>query len=373
MTLADLYADEGITGTAIEKRDEFKRMMKDAQNRKIDRIVVKSVTRFARNALECIESVRKLKSYGVSVLFENDHIDTAGMSSEMVLYIKSAFAEKEALSASKRMATSNRMRMEMGAYITPTVPYGYVLADCVLTVVESQAKKVRDIFSLYLNGYGVSSITRIMREREDTDMVWKRGLVQYILSNEKYIGDSLMQKSYTPTMLPLRSRKNKGQMPMYYAENTHEAIISKEVFEQVKEIRANRAKKYYIPSEKNPLFFQGKIYCRKCGWSYKKRMRDDGVYWTCTKRSAVGVECHSFTYSNAELERAFVQMYNTLKQNSRAVVDETLARLTALKTRVNSGNNAISEIDEEIASLGERTKRRTTKLSTGFMWKRMAH
>ena len=150
------------------------------------------------------------------------------------------------------------MRMETGAYITPTVPYGYVLADCVLTVVESQAKKVRDIFSLYLNGYGVSSITRIMREREDTDMVWKRGLVQYILSNEKYIGDSLMKKSYTPTMLPLRSRKNKGQMPMYYAENTHEAIISKEVFEQVKEIRANRAKKYYIPSEKNPLFFKGK-------------------------------------------------------------------------------------------------------------------
>ena len=145
-------------------------------------------------------------------------------------------------------------------------------------------------------------------------MVWKRGLVQYILSNEKYIGDSLMKKSYTPTMLPLRSRKNKGQMPMYYAENTHEAIISKEVFEQVKEIRANRAKKYYIPSEKNPLFFQEKIYCCKCGWSYKKSMRDDGVYWTCTKRSAVGVECHSFTYSNAELERAFVQMYNTLKQ-----------------------------------------------------------
>ena len=123
MELVDIYADEGITGTEIKKRPEFQRMLRDCQNRKLDRVLVKSVTRFSRNSLECIEAVRQMSECGVSVFFENDNLDTATMNSEMMLYIKSAFAQGEALSASKRMTTSVRMRMENGTYVTAVPPY----------------------------------------------------------------------------------------------------------------------------------------------------------------------------------------------------------------------------------------------------------
>ena len=127
MELVDIYADEGITGTCINKRDEFQRMMKDCKAGKVDRIYVKSVSRFARNSLECIESIRLIKKYGTAVFFENDGIDTECMNSEMILYIKSAFAQSESLTGSKRVSTAIRMKMESGDFITTTAPYGYRL------------------------------------------------------------------------------------------------------------------------------------------------------------------------------------------------------------------------------------------------------
>ena len=350
MTLVDIYADEGITGTSMDKRDEFKRMMKDAKNRKIDRVFVKSVTRFARNSMECIESVRKLKSYGVTVLFENDRIDTENMNSEMILYIKSAFAQEEALSASKRMSTSIRMHMENGTYVNPSVPYGYTLVDGKLTIVEQEAEKVRQIFQLYLDGYGYNNIARIMQQRERDGKIWGVRIIDTIIRNEKYIGDTLWQKRFTPSSLPLKEKRNKGEVPMYYVENSHEAIVSKETYKQANAIRISRGKKYYSEA-KTPLFFQGIIYCRHCGWQYRKIIRNEAVYWTCSRKGMVS--CNSLTYSNAEIEQAFVKMYNTLKKNSKVLIDETIAQLVALKVKVNSGNDAIGEIDEQLALLGE--------------------
>ena len=124
MVLVDIYADEGITGTSIEKRTEFKRLLRDCENHKIDRVIVKSVTRFARNSLECLEAIRTMQSCGVSVYFETDNIDTSHMNSELLLYIKSAFAQGEALAASARMQTSIRMKMEEGSYVATHAPFG---------------------------------------------------------------------------------------------------------------------------------------------------------------------------------------------------------------------------------------------------------
>ena len=149
MILIDIYADEGISGTLMDKRDEFKRLLKDCKNRKIDRVLVKSVTRFARNSLECIEAVRELKSYGVSVFFENDKIDTENMNSEMLLYIKSAFAQNESMSLSKRMVQSIRMRMEEGTYKLGIAPYGYKLVDGELVVEPDEARNIRKIFEFF--------------------------------------------------------------------------------------------------------------------------------------------------------------------------------------------------------------------------------
>ena len=160
MVLVDIYADEGITGTELAKRDEMKRLIRDCKHKKIDRVLVKSVTRFARNSLECIETIRTMQSCGVSVLFENDHIDTETMNSEMMLYIKSAFAQSEATSASKRMSTTIRMKMEDGTYVATSAPFGYRLVDGEYTVVPEEAEVVRKIFALYLQGYGVNVIAK---------------------------------------------------------------------------------------------------------------------------------------------------------------------------------------------------------------------
>ena len=354
MTLVDIYADEGITGTSVDKRDEFKRMMKDAKNRRIDRVLVKSVTRFARNSLECLESIRALKSNGTSVYFENDHIDTSLMNSEMILYIKSAFAQNEAMAASRRMATSNRMRMESGTFVSPNVPYGYKLENGNLVIVEEEAARIRQVFELYLSGMGANNIVKEMRRTEKGNMRWTMSGIKYMITNERYVGDMLMQKFYTPQILPLRSRPNKGELPMYYAENTHEPIISREMFEAVKRVKAERDKNF-PNTHTEKVFLQGRVRCRCCNRAYRKRFLQTGeMAWICANRGTVDApNCTSLIYTDFEIKSAFVQMYNTLKQNEKTVVDETIAQLTALKVKVNAGNNEVAEIDEEIASLAE--------------------
>ena len=201
MVLVDIYADEGITGTSTNKRKEFKRMINDCQKRKIDRILVKSVSRFARNSLECIENVRILAECGVSIYFENDHIDTQNMNSEMILYIKSAFAQGEALAASKRMSTSVRMRMEDGTFIGTPAPYGYRLVEKELMVYPEEAEIVRKIFDMYLSGKGMNLIVEELNSN-NSGLKWTVSHIRYILTNEKYKGDTLMQKKFTPEVLP---------------------------------------------------------------------------------------------------------------------------------------------------------------------------
>lgn len=353
VVLVDIYADEGISGTEMDKRDEFKRMIRDCKYGKIDRIVTKSVMRFARNSLECLETIRELKSYGTSVLFENDMIDTEKMKSEMTLYIKSAFAQNEATSASRRMVTSVRMRMEEGNYVSSSVPYGYELSGRELVVKPEEAAKIKTIFNMYLNGYGECIIAQVMQEHEQDGLIWTVSRIKYILQNEKYIGDSLWQKSYSTAAIPFRQKVNKGEKPKYYCENTHEPIISKEDFYAVQNYRAVRGKKYYKTPKENREFLHEKIVCRQCGWIYKKRIRNDELYWRCSKQGRTEKKCRAPSYSDREFRTAFVRMFNTLKKNERVIVDETILQLQSLKKAINRDNDAITEIDAEIASLVE--------------------
>ena len=227
MRLVDIYADEGITGTEMRKRDEFKRMLKDARNRKLDRILVKSVTRFARNSLECIESIRKLTSCGVSVFFENDNLDTGLMNSEMLIYIKSAFAQQESLSASRRMATSIRMKMENGVYRIVSAPYGYRAEDGDLIVSQAESENVKKIYDLYLAGMGEYAIVKYMQTHATNGEEWTAKRVSYVLQNERYIGDTLLRKKYTPPVLPLRKKINRGQVEKFLYEGSHSSLPEK--------------------------------------------------------------------------------------------------------------------------------------------------
>ena len=352
MVFVDIYADEGITGTCINKRDEFKRMLKDCRSRKIDRILVKSVQRFARNSLECIESVRVLTECGVSVYFESDNIDTKNMNSEMILYIKSAFAQGESISASKRMSTSFRMKMEDGTFVPTKAPYGYRLVDKRLTICPEEAEIIKKIYTLYLTGMGMNAIAATLN-RDLEKPFWAVCHIRCILSNEKYMGDTLMQKTYTPPILPLRSRPNRGERPKYYAEDTHEAIISKEDFDAAQILRHRREEKYLKEGNGEKLLLTGKIRCRECGWVYKKQIRKEEVCWLCSKKGNTLTACKSRAYSDNEMFSAFVQMYNRFRQNEKVLLDETIAQLQNLKTKITMENSQVAEIDGDIASLSE--------------------
>lgn len=365
MRLVDIYADEGITGTEMKKREEFMRMLKDAKNGKLDRILVKSIFRFARNSLDCIEAIRELKNNGVSVYFENDKIDTDKMNSEMMLYIKSAFAQSEALNHSRRMATSVRMKMENGTYCPGIVPYGYRLVDKEMIIVPEEAEKIKTIFRLYLSGIGSTAIVKYMQRHEDTDMVWTRGRVQYILNNERYCGDFMMHKTYTPNVLPLRSRRNRGEEDRYFVENANPAIISREDFQAAKRIMESRTDKYLKSDGKKKPFFTGKIRCRKCGWIFHTMCGVSTETWCCTKMGKAIDICHAPKVRTEEFENAFLRMFNVLQANRKKLIDEPINLLSSLKVKCNLGNNELAEIDGDLATLSTQNRAYAEMLAAG--------
>ena len=351
MELVDIYADEGITGTSIHKRDEFNRMMNDARLGKIDRIYVKSIPRFARNSLECLESIRKLAEYGTTVIFENDRIDTRNMSSEMIVYIKSAFAQNESMSYSKRMATAYRMKMEEGNFITYHAPYGYRLDNGSLAIIPDEAEIVKRIFSLYLSGRGCGQIAATLNRENipSSEGAWTSSHIRYIISNEKYIGDSMLQKTFTPDILPLRNRPNRGERDKFYVENTHPAILDKATFQAAQERIEARSQKG--TKKKEPYLFTKMIVCDECGWSYKRRVQNDTVYWICSHKGNSGFECGGKNLSENAIFSSFIYMYNRLRQNEKLLVDDTLSLLIAIRTKLVSQSTEIVQIDAEIARL----------------------
>lgn len=350
MVLVDIYADEGITGTELTKRDEMKRLIRDCKHKKIDRVLVKSVTRFARNSLECIETIRTMQSCGVSVLFENDHIDTETMNSEMMLYIKSAFAQSEATSASKRMSTSIRMKMEDGTYYNISRPYGYKWEDRNLVVVPEEAEIVREIFSMYLRGETNNAIAKKMKEKIP-ERKWGYNSIRYILTNEKYVGDILWQKSYTPDVLPLRQKKNRGELAKYFCTNAHQAIISREEFETVQYLMKQRKPANNCCTKKEKGVYDKIIQCGDCGWSYKAHKTKNDIIWVCGKSGRASEICETRSVSERKLNATFIRVFNTLKTNKRVLLDETILQLQNLKIKANRDNDTIIEIDETIAKL----------------------
>ena len=354
MDFVDIYADEGITGTCISKRDEFQRMMRDAAKGKIDRIYTKSVSRFARNSLECIEAIRKLAVCGVSVLFENDSIDTQSMNSELILYVKSAFAQSEALAGSKRVSTAFRMKMENGSFVTTNAPFGYTVDKTgVLRIIPKQAEIVKEIFDLYLSGSGIERIAEHLNaECASGDYgKWQATSIRYILMNEKYIGDSLWQKTYTPQVFPLKNVPNHGQVDRFYVSNTHEPIVSREVFEAV-QTRLHRNGPTRTKAQQNSIF-QRRIYCESCGWAYKKKVSNEVLYWVCSGKSVAGQTCVGPSIREDALKKAFVMMYNKLRFFEKEVLDTTLKQLQQVREKISGQSGEISQMDLEIARLCE--------------------
>ncbi len=239
--MVDIYADEGITGTSAAKREDFQRMMADCRRGLIDQILVKSISRFARNTKDCLEAVRELKELGVNVRFEREGIDIANVSSELITAIYAAFAQKESESISGNMRWSYQRRMESGEFNTCRAPWGFRLDGKSLAVHEEEAEIVRRIFLEYLSGRNPREIAEILNAEDTSGRIWKYKAVDYILQNERYAGNALLQKRYTTATLPKQQKINHGEREMYYVADSNEAIIPQELFDRAKELRQKGA------------------------------------------------------------------------------------------------------------------------------------
>ena len=298
--LAGIFADDGISGVHVKNRTQFLEMIELCKKKKIDLILTKSISRFARNTLECIQYVRMLKALGIPVIFEKEGINTADMTSEMLLTCLSSFAQAESESISLNVARGKRMGYKQGKF---SFRYTNFLghrkgADGQPEIVPAQADAIQMMFQSYLNG---DSLFKIKEALENKGILtatgkkeWTTQAILRILQNEKYMGDVLLQKTFTANFLEGKPRKNNGELPQYYIENNHPAIVTREVFHRVQEEIARRKSKRPA-SQKKSKTNRGKftsqyalserLVCGTCGCYYRR------VTWTIHGRKQIVWRC----------------------------------------------------------------------------------
>lgn len=302
---AGVYSDEAKTGTKGE-REGFQRLLADCRAGLIDLVLVKSVSRFARNTVTLLETVRELKSLGVDVYFEEQNIHTLSSEGEFMLTIMTGIAQEESLSVSENQKWRVIRNFESGRPWNCTM-LGYRVRDGVLTVVPEEAAVVRRIFSLYISGLGLPAIAeQLNSEGAETRLggdFTKSGLHK-ILRNEAYTGNLLLQKTYRKDHLSKRTLKNDGERAKFLAEHTHEPIIDAATFEETQRIIAERREKYAPPQRgRNPRYpFSSLITCSKCGKRYRRKTTAAGPVWICPTFNDAGKgECPSKQIPEAAL------------------------------------------------------------------------
>ena len=353
---AGLYADEAVTGTTADKRDDFQRLLADCRAGKIDRILVKSISRFARNTIDCIQTVRELKQLGVAIEFEKEDIDTGNMGSEMLLSILGSAAQEESLSISKNLKWSYRRRMKSGDFITNSAPIGYILKNKTLIPDPQEVPIVEYIFSSYLAGKSIEEIAaeinameiEITNKRTER---WHRSTIRYILTNEKYIGDSLVQKWFTPDELPLRHQKNKGEISQYYIKNSHPAIIPRQAFETVQKLLKQRVEQHISKAAIRSFPLSRTMQCALCGSTFHRRPSAKAVRWTCYQHLQNKELCPIEIIEENEVYQAFLRVYNKLLDNKDFILKTMLNQLSELQTKTIFARPDIIAVNEKISEL----------------------
>ena len=281
---AGVYADEALTGTK-DNRPEFQRLLADCRAGKIDRVLTKSVSRFARNTVTLLETVRELKELGVAVYFEEQNIDSLSGDGELMLTILASFAQEESKSVSDNCKWRIRKDFSEGKPMNLPLLYGYRREKGRIVIDEEEAEIVRFIFRSCLNGMGKGRITETLREQGIPCRLggeWQTETVSGILKNEKYTGDALLQKTYIENHLTKRKCFNRGELPQYYAENTHPAIIDHETYERVQALIAERREKANVQKDVTARYpFTGLIVCGCCGAHYHRRTNPTRITWQC--------------------------------------------------------------------------------------------
>lgn len=375
--MVGIYADEGITGTKTDKRDEFLRMIEDCMNGQIDVVITKSISRFSRNLVDTLTYTRMLKQKGVTVIFEKENIDTSTMESEMQLSLLSALAQNEVESLSQNVKMGVQYKMARGELMgfNGCLGYDYNPEDKSISVNPAEAETVRLIFDLYIQGYGANTIAKRLTE---LGKVNKKGIVKWtdsgvrgIIKNEKYKGDLLMGKTYTVDPISKRRLENRGEENQYYTKNHHEAIVSEEIWNAAQEICRNR---YHSNSNvesgtrtkyARKFAFSSMCECGFCGTNLTRRSHHQDTQhkkpvWKCRGATNKGIEnCpNSKAIDESIIENAFLEMFGLLADNFDDVLESVLSSVEETISKDESSGR-LKQVEKDIASLEKKRNKLT--------------
>ena len=329
-TLAGIFADEGISGTQTKKRTEFNRMIRMCRNKKIDLVITKSISRFARNTVDCIEYVRQLKDLGIGVIFEKENINTLTMTSEFMIALYGSFAQAESESISKNVSWGKEKAYREGKV---QFQYKHLLgykkgADGKPEIIPEEAETVKLIYTMFLDGHSMKNIALILHVKgihtKTGSTEWRTNTITRILQNEKYVGDALLQKTFTSDCITHKVVKNHGERPMYLVTNHHDPIIDRDTYNRVQQELARRNSKRKI-SDKT-VTEQGKysskyalselLICGHCGTPYRRTTwaarGKKQIVWRCLSRLEHGKKyCpDSPTIKEEQLHRGILRAIN---------------------------------------------------------------
>ena len=371
---AGLYADEGISGTRADKRPEFQRMIRDCQNGKIDYIITKSVSRFARNTVECLEYVRSLKAQGIGIFFEEQNIDTLKNESELYLVIYAGFAQSESESISKHITWTYRKKFEEGKVSFQYKNFlGYRKgADSQPEIVPEEAAIVERIYEMFLAGQPVKVIAQTLQaekiEIPGKNLSFSKNMIMNILRNEKYCGDCILQKTVTIDCISKTRKANQGEAPMYIVENNHPAIISREVFNRAQE-ELIRRQALQAKSDKTSITATGKyskyaltevLQCAECGSRYRRvtwtAHGRKKIVWRCISRLDYGTKhCKdSITVEEEALHGAVVRALNRFHAEDESTYLTLMKATIGEAIGINGGSEEIDLLTRRIDTLNKR-------------------
>ena len=371
---AGLYADEGISGTRADKRPEFQRMIRDYQNGKIDYIITKSVSRFARNTVECLEYVRSLKAQGIGIFFEEQNIDTLKNESELYLVIYAGFAQSESESISKHITWTYRKNFEDGKV---SFQYKRLLGyrkgeGGKPEIVPEEAAIVERIYEMFLAGQPVKVIAQTLQAEKieilGKNLSFSKNMIMNILRNEKYCGDCILQKTVTVDCISKTRKVNQGEAPMYIVENNHPAIISREVFNRAQE-ELIRRQALRAKSDKTSITATGKyskyaltevLQCAECGSRYRRvtwtAHGRKKIVWRCISRLDYGTKhCKdSITVEEEALHGAVVRALNRFHTEDEFTYLALMKATIGEAIGINGGSEEIDLLTCRIDALNKR-------------------
>ena len=329
-----IYADEGISGTK-EDRNEFQRMINDCRAGKIDLILTKAISRFARNTMTMLEIVRELKNLNVDVFFEEQNLHSISSDGEMVLTLLASVAQEEARSVSENQKWRIRKDFEKGLIWGGSSAYGYRIINKKMVIIPEEAKLVKRIFQLYISGLGFQKISKLLNDEGIPAMRakrWNKQSLQQIIANINYTGDLLLQKTYNENYLTKKTKINKGELDQFFVENDHEAIITRDDYYAALEIRRKRVEYFKLDNFKVRTYpLTGFVRCGNCGKNYNHKKTRYTEKWSCTTYQNFGkTECDAKSVPDAELTRITLEVLN-IKELDRDLIEDKLEVIEVLK------------------------------------------